>query len=570
MEKSRSSLTPRATALTVIALLLLSNCAEPVPEEITPGYSTVPSDSRLSLSDPDNLFSSIIVQQGFSIEDAIDAAKPGQVVYIEPGKYNEAISLKNKDIKLIGMSGALGEKVIVESLSDRDKDRILNVFSDNHQSPDQDFKSFFQPDDDELNSIFSARKSYSAAKSDFISKSFYRLFSNAKRKHLTRDIVHYEFEIPLGRGPFDIVRLHRVVREDRPYYPTRTKGDIFMVHGASQDFDDIFLSAGSDRPTKNTSSPIYLAGKDIDVWGIDLAWTMVPLETTDFSFMKNWGVRRDVNHTLAAISIARIIRGLTGQNFGPMNLLGFSYGVAIAYTAAGQETQKPHFLRNVKGIIPVDGGMKYADADDASRMVACEDADNFKSAIEGGMYQTTLGVDIAPIGMLASSDPLKSSPFFAGLTNFQAALAVGTSPARLPLAPSWHFVGGNINSLAYTDEARWIKLLTVLAPYQPQRTGYEYRACLCDEEESYLDDHLTQIKVPILYLGAGGGFGSLGDYTTILTASSDITTFTVNKQLSEHRHLDYGHADLWMGHQAANDVWEVLRIWLISHHSNNP
>jgi hypothetical protein len=108
-------------------------------------------------------------------------------------------------------------------------------------------------------------------------------------------------------------------------------------------------------------------------------------------------------------------------------------------------------------------------------------------------------------------------------------------------------------------------LITGLAPYQPQRTGYEYRVCLCDEEESYLDDQLSRIAVPILYLGAGGGFGTLGDYTASLTASTDITTYTVNKQTPDSRAIDYGHADLWMAKQASTDVWQHLKQWLVNH-----
>jgi hypothetical protein len=83
----------------------------------------------------------------------------------------------------------------------------------------------------------------------------------------------------------------------------------------------------------------------------------------------------------------------------------------------------------------------------------------------------------------------------------------------------------------------------------------------------YLDDQLSQITVPILYIGAGGGFGSLGDYTTSLTATAgtDLTTYTVTKQAPNDRAIDYGHAHLWMAVDAANDVWEPLRHWLVNH-----
>src|SRR5690606_39434229 len=101
-----------------------------------------------------------------------------------------------------------------------------------------------------------------------------------------------------------------------------------------------------------------------DVWGLDFAWTQVLRETTDFSFMDDWGVERDMDHALAGMSIARLIRGLTGQGLGRLNLLGYSYGVGVAYGAAGRETREHPILRDIKGIIAVDQILKYDPAGD--------------------------------------------------------------------------------------------------------------------------------------------------------------------------------------------------------------
>ena len=62
------------------------------------------------------------------------------------------------------------------------------------------------------------------------------------------------------------------------------------------------------------------------------------------------------------MSVARLIRGLTGQGFGRMNLFGYSYGVGVAYAAAGRETQQHPILQDVKGLVAVDQVMKYAAA----------------------------------------------------------------------------------------------------------------------------------------------------------------------------------------------------------------
>ncbi len=56
-----------------------------------------------------------------------------------------------------------------------------------------------------------------------------------------------------------------------------------------------------------------------------------------------------------ALSIARWLRVTSEQGNGPIHLLGFSYGGFLVYAAAGEDTRRPGNLRNIKGIIPVDG-----------------------------------------------------------------------------------------------------------------------------------------------------------------------------------------------------------------------
>ena len=77
--------------------------------------------------------------------------------------------------------------------------------------------------------------------------------------------------MPMGKGEFDLVRIHRVVLERRPCFPVCAKGNVFMIHGAIQDFDDIFFTAGVEEINAETSSPYFLAANNIDVWSIDMA-----------------------------------------------------------------------------------------------------------------------------------------------------------------------------------------------------------------------------------------------------------------------------------------------------------
>ena len=395
------------------------------------------------------------------------------------------------------------------------------------------------------------------------------------REELPNNIAHYEFQVRVGNRQFDVVKIHRVVRENKPYHPARAQGSVFMTHGASLTFEAVFLQAGTDNMSSQTSSAISMASNGIDVWGMDFAWTLVPLETTDFTFMKDWGIERDVDHTLAAMSVARLIRGLTGQGFGRMNLLGYSYSVGIAYAAAGRETQQHAILRDLKGIVAVDQVMKYAAADESSRQSVCKAAAAIKKQMDDGVYQNSGGVTFGRFGNLATTAPNDPSPLVPNLTNYQAALFVGTNTFLTgnPPAPFWHFVGGEFTNkiptgLLYSDPARWINLMKSLPPYQPQLTGYESRLCICNDEDVTFDDHMGKISVPILYIGAGGAFGTMGDYSSSLTKSSDITNYTITLTGND-RLIDFGHGDLFIGNDADDLVWKVLYEWLVSHNNHS-
>ena len=488
----------------------------------------------------------------------MDEAEPGDAIYIEPGMYKGKVMVNKSGIKLIGLPGNPGESVIVQS-ADSSQSGLTLTGNDIEIINIQQTYS---------NSDYSPRKGQNQGR---------RSNGSLKitRKELPNKIAHYQFEVRVGNRPFDVVKIHRVVRELRPYRPVRTQGAVFMLHGAALKFEAVFLYPGTNDINPQTSSAFYLASKDIDVWGMDFAWTQVPFQTTDFGFMKDWGIQRDVGHTMSALSIARLVRGLTSQGVGRMNLLGYSYGVAVAYAAAGRETQQHIICRDIKGIVAVDQVMKYAAADDVSRQQVCNAAAEIKQQLDAGVYQSNSGVLFGQFGTLATTAPNDASPIIPGFTNYQAALFIGTSTFALrnPPAPFWHFAGGQFSGnvptgLLYTNPERWMTLLKSLPPYQPQFAIYESRVCLCNEEDVSIDDHLGKITVPILYIGAGGAFGTLGDYTSSLTKSNDITNYTVNLT-GNQRLTDFGHGDLFLGKDADDLVWNVLFQWLVKHNGGS-
>jgi hypothetical protein len=133
----------------------------------------------------------------------------------------------------------------------------------------------------------------------------------------------------------------------------------------------------------------------------------------------------------------------------------------------------------------------------------------------------------------------------------------------------WHFVGGYLDEnsvpsdLRYTEDRLWLDVIGNIPPHLPTQSDFDVDAVLCGEVKVTFDDHLDEIAVPILYAGAGGGYGPAGYYTTTLTASKDITTFTVSQ--TNERETDFGHADLFMARDAETLVWKPILDWLVAH-----
>ena len=377
-----------------------------------------------------------------------------------------------------------------------------------------------------------------------------------------------KIDVALGPGEYEKITLHRVVEESRPYRPVRTERGIFMVHGSSLSFEPIFLPTGSDA---TSSSAIFLAEAGLDVWGIDLGWSAVPADTTDFTFMEGWGVGRDAEDTLSAMWIARIIRAATRQGVGPMHLLGFSYGSTVAYTAAGTDSQRPGVLRSVAALIPVDLAYKYDNPVDLER--ACTAQAALEARLASGEINNVNGSNLALFAMLARTDPGGQSPVVPTFTNYQFALFAGTNtwlsnPAMPPLA---HFFAGVFTpegvpvDLLYAEPEAWFSLMEALPPYMPMQTNVDIWTIACNQTDVPYDDHLGDISAPIFSIGAGGFMGDVVEYTATLTDSDDVSSLIVQLVPPEAKIVDYGHADLFMASDASTRVWTPIYDFVSSH-----
>lgn len=380
-------------------------------------------------------------------------------------------------------------------------------------------------------------------------------------QRLVDDIFESVYSVKTGKGPYDRIQVHRVVREWRGR-PIETDKAVMLLHGDVWGFRGAFLGAG----TPSASVAVFLARRGGDVWGIDLAWTLVPKETTDFEFMRTWDMQHDIDDVGRALDLAQQVR----RGNSPLTLLGWSRGGWAGYGLLNQESQLPCPRRRVSGFISVDNYLKTQDP--AARDYACGGLAYFDGEIAAGNYAQANTLD--QFGTLAESNPSGLSPFFRGATNYQASLLLAAVPFP-SLTPFYHFAGGIFpqddttqipTGLNYTDVSRWNAFLKAASPYQPSamlRDSYQI-TCAAGPSGPY-DDHLNGIKVPVFYVGAAGGFGNASRYTLSLLGSRDIDSLVVRLRPQGQEGLDFAHVDLFYARDAAYLAWGKIDRWLASH-----
>ncbi len=390
---------------------------------------------------------------------------------------------------------------------------------------------------------------------------------HVQRTVLVDDIVHYRWTVRVGPGKHDVIGLHRVVEESHGRRQAEPEQAVMFFAGSPTYFEGLYLTPLiSEVPPRDRAIAIYLAKHGIDVWGMDYRWAMVPENTTDFRFMKDWGVSRDVEDGQIALTIARWIRGGGERPSGPLFVAGLSYGGEISYAVAANDTQRPRKLRNVGGIIPLDYGLLFEGTDYQAEQ--CAYLNDVRQMRKSGTYNWDNRY-MWDIGALAISDPTGTSPFDAGFDNHHFALGVGGWPEDAVIP--WHFVGsyldenGNPTGLRFTNERLFFDLLVANEPpYSPTMLDLEDATVACNptHRAGTFADHVEDITVPIFYVGAAGGFGHWGEYMTTVTASQDVTILIVQRLHDDMRDQDYGHADLLTAASAESLVWQPILNWI--------
>jgi len=390
------------------------------------------------------------------------------------------------------------------------------------------------------------------------------------REVVMDDIVHYYFEVQVGSGPYDVIGIHRVVREGKKCKPIRSKKSIFLLHGDGVGFTKFMFGVDSPNTPDELSAAVYLAQGNVDVWGIDQNWVLVPPSTTDFGFMAGWDMQNQIDNLWIGIAVARCARLATGNGWRKMHLLGYSSGVLTGYAYLNQETQLPPGHRQVAGWIPVDA--PYKTDFEPTHQVICAAALDMQAAIDAGVYQDETPGLMQLFGMLGSMDPDSPSPIIPGLTNLQASLFFGSVTYQLfPYTPWFHYEAGTFDEyglptgLQYTTTPGWNDFLMSACTFEAYAFELDYAKIMCGDYDVPYDDYLGEITNPILLLEAGGSLGGLGMYTAQLTASSDITELIISLHPPEEKLLDYGHIDLWTADNAPQLAWQPLLKWVNDH-----
>jgi hypothetical protein len=102
-----------------------------------------------------------------------------------------------------------------------------------------------------------------------------------------------------------------------------------------------------------------------------------------------------------------------------------------------------------------------------------------------------------------------------------------------------------------------------MSAVEPNLAGLDQCNEICGGDVPW-NQHWNQIRVPVFYIGAGGGHGDLGTYQLGFLGSGDISSLIVSTDPSAPL-LDFGHIDLFIASNAPELVWAPICAWILDH-----
>ena len=390
------------------------------------------------------------------------------------------------------------------------------------------------------------------------------------RRELLPGVGYYTLQVQVGPGEHDVITLHRVVAEPRPGHPGIARKAVFMINTALFGFESAFLGLTLYAEPPQVSLPVFLAQNGVDTWGISFRWAQIPVGFPDQSFMADWGMDVSVSDSRIGLRVARVARLLSGQGGRRLHVLGYSFGAWTAMALANAEAAEPPPGRDIAGLIPVEATFKADPANQVYIQPWCAAADSYQGLLDAGHFAFDRSA-IARFNQTALDFPNEPSPIMPGFTNAQAKMARTSWPQGSPGSEWFHALAGTSDEngmptgFVYTDFVLACVIPTKVYGFDPVRYVMNVNAITCDGPDVPWDDHLSEVRVPVLYVGAGGAYGSLGEHQTQLLGSDDVTTLVVRQQPEELAALDIGHNDILWSPAMRDFFWRPILNWVRKH-----
>jgi pimeloyl-ACP methyl ester carboxylesterase len=399
------------------------------------------------------------------------------------------------------------------------------------------------------------RAAISQACQDRGAPAYCRMLSLARRQ-AGPDIAWYEALFKVGPDKLDVIKLHRVVAETHIGVSETTSAALMYVHGSGGRFDSDFIVSDT--------AP-WLAASGIDVWGIDLRQANVPADNADFSAMATWDYARLIDDIRLATRFVRYVRQLTGQQFGRINLIGWSLGASLTIATANEEAVITPEERDLKGIVSIDTIYRHDPTNISAITSSCQREAAQRQVLAQGTFQ--IDNRTRPrVGELALSLPSEPSPFMAGYTNLQYGLNFGCQNSMPPfpfhLAACTYDSSGKPSDAANSIREIVFRMFAAGNSFNSRPAMATYFAIPCGSTTRYWD-HLAEIRIPLLSVGIAGGFGPAAFETSAYLPNSAITTLWLQNLPDTAARSDIGHMEALSSMTAKVRVWEPVRTWLL-------
>ncbi len=264
------------------------------------------------------------------------------------------------------------------------------------------------------------------------------------------------------------------------------------------------------------------------------------------------------------MSVARLVRILTGGGWARFILSGYSNGVPTTLALADWESQRPRGLRNVSGLVPVDNAVRFPEG--PSYDVLEFIVDLYQGLYDGGYYND-FECGFPFVANLVECCPDEPSPCDDSVTNLQYALLSYTGVA---LPPTFHYWSATLDETGfptgfrYTDWDVWFDFIASGTAYEPTIWSVDWISYAIGQLDTPWDDHLGDITVPVLVVTPAGGFGlDLVEPGVALLGSTDVQ-FLV-PAVEGPPEVDFGHVDLFTAPEAVALFWDPLIDWIDAH-----